>query len=67
MDTLFSVFVIGTLVVIAWRGVWGIMDLTLYPGQKSKSAWGSLVSKNFKLFQNENYKGNKNNSTPRFR
>lgn len=43
MDTLFSVFVIGTLVVIAWRGIWGIMDLTLYPGQKAKSAWGSLT------------------------
>lgn len=44
MDTLFSVFVIGSLVVIAWRGLWGIMDLTLYPDDKAKSAWGSLVS-----------------------
>ncbi|TMW54886.1 hypothetical protein DOY81_000119 [Sarcophaga bullata] len=43
MDTLFSVFVIGSLVVIAWRGLWGIMDLTLYPDDKAKSAWGSLI------------------------
>ncbi|XP_075153757.1 transmembrane protein fuseless [Haematobia irritans] len=43
MDTLFSIFVIGTLVVIAWRGLWGIMDLTLYPEEKAKSAWSSLI------------------------
>ncbi|XP_005189398.2 uncharacterized protein LOC101888447 [Musca domestica] len=43
MDTLFSIFVIGTLVVIAWRGLWGIMDLTVYPGEKAKSAWSSLI------------------------
>ena len=58
MDTLFSVFVIGSLVVIAWRGLWGIMDLTLYPDDKAKSAWGSLVSdfiqyqQNFSTFKN---------------
>ncbi|XP_046807700.1 uncharacterized protein LOC111681394 [Lucilia cuprina] len=43
MDTLFSVFVIGSLVVIAWRGLWGIMDLTLYPEDRARSAWGSLI------------------------
>ncbi|XP_002002895.3 uncharacterized protein LOC6576915 [Drosophila mojavensis] len=43
LDTLFSVFVIGSLVVIAWRGVWGIFDLTLFPRDKAKSAWGSLL------------------------
>uniref|UniRef100_A0A1A9WUD2 Fuseless n=1 Tax=Glossina brevipalpis TaxID=37001 RepID=A0A1A9WUD2_9MUSC len=43
MDALFSIFVIGTLVVIAWRGLWGVMDLTLYPHDKVKSARGSLV------------------------
>ncbi|XP_002074275.2 uncharacterized protein LOC6651766 [Drosophila willistoni] len=43
LDTLFSVFVIGSLVVIAWRGVWGIFDLTLFPTNKAKSAWGSLL------------------------
>ncbi|KAH8399568.1 hypothetical protein KR222_009851, partial [Zaprionus bogoriensis] len=43
MDTLFSVFVIGSLVVIAWRGVWGIFDLTLFPKDRAKSAWGSLL------------------------
>ncbi|BFF95785.1 uncharacterized protein DMAD_13116 [Drosophila madeirensis] len=43
LDTLFSVFVIGSLVVIAWRGVWGIFDLTLFPKDKAKSAWGSLL------------------------
>jgi len=43
LDTLFSVFVIGSLVVIAWRGVWGIFDLLLFPADKAKSAWGSLV------------------------
>ncbi|EDV98832.1 uncharacterized protein LOC6566902 isoform X2 [Drosophila grimshawi] len=43
LDTLFSVFVIGTLVVIAWRGIWGIFDLTLFPEDKAKSAFGSLL------------------------
>ncbi|XP_017032089.1 uncharacterized protein fusl [Drosophila kikkawai] len=43
LDTLFSVFVIGSLVVIAWRGVWGIFDLLLFPRDKAKSAWGSLM------------------------
>ncbi|XP_037927305.1 uncharacterized protein LOC119661872 [Teleopsis dalmanni] len=43
LDSLFSIFVIGTLVVIAWRGLWGIMDLTFYPSNKAKSAWGSLL------------------------
>ncbi|ALC38284.1 fusl, partial [Drosophila busckii] len=43
LDTLFSVFVIGSLVVIAWRGVWGIFDLTLFPRDKAKSSWGSLL------------------------
>ncbi|XP_030382855.1 uncharacterized protein LOC115630436 [Scaptodrosophila lebanonensis] len=43
LDTLFSVFVIGTLVVIAWRGLWGIFDLILFPHDKAKSAWGSLL------------------------
>ncbi|KAH8412879.1 hypothetical protein KR009_006445 [Drosophila setifemur] len=43
LDTLFSVFVIGSLVVIAWRGVWGIFDLLLFPRDKAKSAWGSLL------------------------
>ncbi|XP_017099899.2 uncharacterized protein fusl [Drosophila bipectinata] len=43
LDTLFSVFVIGSLVVIAWRGVWGIFDLLLFPRDRAKSAWGSLM------------------------
>ncbi|KAI8042957.1 uncharacterized protein LOC128262915 [Drosophila gunungcola] len=43
LDTLFSVFVIGSLVVIAWRGVWGIFDLLLFPADRAKSAWGSLL------------------------
>ncbi|XP_017467953.1 PREDICTED: uncharacterized protein LOC108360252 [Rhagoletis zephyria] len=43
LDTLFSVFVIGTLVVIVWRGVWGIMDITFYPFDRKKSSWSSLM------------------------
>ncbi|XP_011193547.1 uncharacterized protein LOC105219245 isoform X2 [Zeugodacus cucurbitae] len=43
LDTLFSVLVIGTLVVIVWRGVWGIMDITFYPFDKTKSSWSSLI------------------------
>ncbi|KAL9923358.1 transmembrane protein fuseless isoform 1-T3 [Glossina fuscipes fuscipes] len=43
MDALFSIFVIGTLVVVAWRGLWGVMDLTLYPHDRAKSARGSLM------------------------
>ncbi|XP_054743504.1 uncharacterized protein LOC129248094 [Anastrepha obliqua] len=43
LDTLFSVLVIGTLVVIVWRGVWGIMDITFYPFDRKKSSWSSLI------------------------
>ncbi|KAH8297918.1 hypothetical protein KR018_000619 [Drosophila ironensis] len=43
LDILFSVFVIGSLVPIAWRGVWGIFDLLLFPHDKALSAWGSLM------------------------
>ncbi|CAD7085963.1 unnamed protein product [Hermetia illucens] len=43
LDCIFSVLVVGTLVVVAWRGSWVFLDLTLYPGNPTYSAWGSLV------------------------
>lgn len=36
-------FVISVLVVVTWRGVWGIFDLTFYTDNTLYSAWGSTV------------------------
>lgn len=44
LDCLFSVFVVGTLVVFVWRGAWTILDIYLYPNQPDCSAWASMVS-----------------------
>jgi Fuseless len=44
LDCIFSVFVIGSLVVIVWRGSWGILDIILLPHDETNSAWLSLVS-----------------------
>ena len=43
LDCLFSVLVIGSLVVFVWRGLWVLLDLTLFPGDPALSAFGSLV------------------------
>ena len=44
LDCLFSVLIVGTLVVFVWRGAWTILDLYLYPDSHCLSAWSSLVS-----------------------
>ncbi|KAL0267450.1 UNVERIFIED_CONTAM: hypothetical protein PYX00_009717 [Menopon gallinae] len=41
LDSLFSVFVVGCLVVFAWRGVWCLFDMYLYPGDE---VYSSLIS-----------------------
>ena len=46
LDCLFSVLVVGSLVVIVWRGTWGILDHVLLPQDEVASAWVSLVSLN---------------------
>jgi hypothetical protein len=46
LDCLFSVLIVGTLVVFVWRGAWTILDLYLYPHQLECSAWASMVSSN---------------------
>lgn len=43
LDCLFSVLVVGTLVVFVWRGAWVLLDLYLFPENGTWSAWGSLV------------------------
>ncbi|VEN47732.1 unnamed protein product [Callosobruchus maculatus] len=43
LDCLFSVVVVGILVVFIWRGSWILVDIFLYPEDLTKSAWGSLV------------------------
>jgi hypothetical protein len=43
LDCLFSVLVIGTLVVFVWRGAWALIDIFLFPENDVWSAWGSLV------------------------
>lgn len=44
LDCLFSVLVIGTLVVFVWRGAWALIDIFLFPENEILSAWGSLVT-----------------------
>jgi len=46
LDCLFSVLIVGTLVVFVWRGAWTILDIYLYPHQQNCSAWASIVSSN---------------------
>ncbi|KAI5709739.1 hypothetical protein M8J75_002948 [Diaphorina citri] len=43
MDSFFSVFVIGSLVVFVWRGLWGLLDIYLYNADSVKSAAASLT------------------------
>ncbi|KAJ8944529.1 hypothetical protein NQ318_009692 [Aromia moschata] len=42
LDCLFSVLIVGTLVVFVWRGAWALMDLFVFPEDEVLSAWGSL-------------------------
>ncbi|XP_025833802.1 uncharacterized protein LOC108739863 [Agrilus planipennis] len=43
LDTVFSVYIVGTLVVFVWRGAWILIDLFLFPGNFTQSSWASLV------------------------
>lgn len=43
LDCLFSILVIGTLVVFVWRGGWVILDLFVYPEDFTKSSWVTLI------------------------
>ncbi|XP_022121334.2 uncharacterized protein LOC110997473 [Pieris rapae] len=43
LDSLFSVTVIGSLVVVVWGGLWGLIDIYLYPDDPVKSNWMSLI------------------------
>lgn len=44
LDCIFSVGVVGSLVVFVWRGSWALLDIFLYPDDQVKSCWISLVS-----------------------
>ncbi|XP_017781763.1 PREDICTED: uncharacterized protein LOC108566416 isoform X2 [Nicrophorus vespilloides] len=43
LDCLFSVLIVGTLVVFVWRGAWVLIDIYLFPEMADWSAWASLV------------------------
>ncbi|XP_066151731.1 uncharacterized protein [Euwallacea fornicatus] len=43
LDCLFSVFIVGVLVVFVWRGLWHMLDIFLFPDDSYASAHGSLV------------------------
>ncbi|CAH1101314.1 unnamed protein product [Psylliodes chrysocephalus] len=43
LDCLFSILVVGTLVVFVWRGVWQLIDIFLFPNDEIFSSWSSLV------------------------
>ncbi|XP_045768111.1 uncharacterized protein LOC123869297 isoform X2 [Maniola jurtina] len=43
LDCVFSVTVVGSLVVFVWRGSWALLDIFLYPHDQVKSFWTSLV------------------------
>ncbi|XP_046388176.1 uncharacterized protein LOC124157484 [Ischnura elegans] len=42
-DCVVSVVVIGSLVVVVWRGAWYLVDRLLFPEKPEWSAWGSLI------------------------
>lgn len=44
MDCVFSVIVIGILVILVWRSLWVLFDLVIYPDDLATSAWYSVVS-----------------------
>ncbi|XP_049868395.1 uncharacterized protein LOC126368436 isoform X1 [Pectinophora gossypiella] len=43
LDCVFSVSVVGSLVVFVWRGSWALLDIFLFPGDPLKSCWSSLI------------------------
>ncbi|XP_049823242.1 uncharacterized protein LOC109593929 isoform X1 [Aethina tumida] len=43
LDCLFSILVVGTLVVFVWRGAWVLIDIFLFPDDQIMSAWLSLI------------------------
>lgn len=43
LDCLFSVVVVGSLVIFVWRGAWVLMDIYIFPEDIYKSNWASLV------------------------
>ncbi|CAH1118921.1 unnamed protein product [Phaedon cochleariae] len=42
LDCLFSVVIVGTLIVFVWRGLWLIVDILLYPENEELSSWISM-------------------------
>ncbi|HEA46640.1 MAG TPA: hypothetical protein ENH99_02560 [Candidatus Pacearchaeota archaeon] len=43
MRTVFSAVVIGFAVISFWRGIWGLMDLYLFPNNYELSLWVSVL------------------------
>ncbi|CAH0406815.1 unnamed protein product [Chilo suppressalis] len=43
LDCVFSVAVVGSLVVFVWRGSWALLDIFLFPDDQVKSYWISLI------------------------
>ncbi|CAG9785789.1 unnamed protein product [Diatraea saccharalis] len=43
LDCVFSVAVVGSLVVFVWRGSWALLDIFLFPDDQVKSYWTSLI------------------------
>ncbi|CAB3255692.1 unnamed protein product [Arctia plantaginis] len=43
LDCIFSVAVVGSLVVFVWRGSWALLDIFLFPEDVAKSCWTSLI------------------------
>ncbi|GAU89011.1 hypothetical protein RvY_01610 [Ramazzottius varieornatus] len=57
-DSVFSVAVVGALVIFEWRGLWVLLDLNLYPGKPTESIlWclsvGYLICIGVDVFQNQ--------------
>ena len=35
--------IVGIATVFVWKGVWSLMDLTIFPSDFTKSAWVSML------------------------
>ncbi|XP_041373468.1 uncharacterized protein LOC121386583 [Gigantopelta aegis] len=43
LDVLFSVVIIGSLVIVTWRGLWELLDLYLFPDDSLKSGYCAFI------------------------
>jgi len=54
LKNIFLTIILGFAIVAFWRGVWGLMDLYLFPGNHVLSLWVSVFLGVFILYITKN-------------